>query len=78
MYRFSLFRKDIEPRCAYCVRAKTLDENTATCMKRGVVELTGYCKSFKYDPISRIPSKPPTIRGEFSAADFALVTSDEK
>lgn len=53
-----LFRKDIEPRCAYCSRANVLDENNMSCRKRGIVPLAGSCRAFRYDPLRRIPAAP--------------------
>ena len=32
-----LFRKDIEPRCAYCTRSAPLDDDSLLCAKKGVV-----------------------------------------
>ena len=32
-----LFRKDMDPRCAYCQRGSELDEDRVLCPKKGVV-----------------------------------------
>ena len=32
-----LFRKNIEPRCAYCARGARIDDGHVACVKRGVV-----------------------------------------
>lgn len=53
-----LFEKDIEPRCAYCARGAALDEENVLCPKRGVVPRAGSCRSFRYDPLKRVPPKP--------------------
>ena len=53
-----LFKKDIEPRCAYCKRGALLDEEQVMCMKKGIVSSAGACRKFKYDPLKRVPPKP--------------------
>lgn len=78
MRRSILFRKNIEPRCAYCAHAHALDEQTATCKRRGIVTLEDHCRRFKYDPLSRIPPKPAVLRGSFSANDFLLGDQDDE
>ncbi len=68
-----LFKKDIEPRCAYCRRGAVLDEERVMCMKRGVTSAADSCSRFKYDPLKRIPPKP--ISADFShlkEEDFSL------
>ena len=52
-----LFQKNIEPRCTYCQRGTPLDEEKILCTKQGVVAPGGSCRSFKYDPLKRVP--PP-------------------
>ena len=32
-----LFRKNIEPRCAYCARGARIDDGHVACVKRGIV-----------------------------------------
>ena len=34
-----LFRKNIEPRCAYCARGTRIDETHVACVRRGVVDV---------------------------------------
>ena len=48
-----------------------------TCRKRGIVPASGSCRSFRYDPIRRIPPKPAVLRTNFSDADFHLEEYDE-
>jgi hypothetical protein len=67
-----LFRRDLEPRCAYCARGTKLDDRTALCKKCGVVDLAYHCRSFQYDPFKRVPPKKPVLRGGFSQKDFSL------
>ena len=68
-----LFKKDIEPRCAYCKRGANLDEEQVMCMKKGIVSAAGACRKFKYEPLKRVPIKP--ISADFShlkEEDFVL------
>ena len=65
-----LFKKDIEPRCAYCKRGATLDEEQIMCMKKGIVSAAGSCSRFKYDPLKRVPPKP-------MAAKFSHLREDD-
>lgn len=68
-----LFAKKIEPRCAYCARATSLDEKSALCVKKGIVSAGGHCRAFQYDPLKRTPPKP--IAPDFSKLkeeDFTL------
>ena len=53
-----LFRKNIEPRCAYCAHAGRIDDNEVACPRKGIVPAGGSCRRFKYDPLKRIPPKP--------------------
>ena len=68
-----LFRKNIEPRCAYCSRGSRIDETRIACVKRGVVEDTDKCPAFRYDPLRRTPPRPATLRTEqLSPEDFQV------
>ena len=55
-----LFRKDIEPRCAYCQRGRPLGERVI-CARKGVMDPAGYCRGFVYDPLKRVPPKPARV-----------------
>lgn len=68
-----LFKKDIEPRCAYCKRCAVLDEDRILCIKKGVMSASGSCSRFRYDPLKRVPPKP--LHADFSRLreeDFSL------
>ena len=39
-----LFRKKIEPRCAYCTKGSPLNEKEVACVKRGIVSSGGSCR----------------------------------
>lgn len=67
-----LFRKDIEPRCAYCALSRPLDQDNVLCRKKGPMPQTESCRAFRYDPLRRVPPKPAVLKKNFTAADFAL------
>lgn len=67
-----LFRRDIEPSCAYCDYAERVGAELV-CDKRGSVTASDSCKAFRYDPLKRIPPRPATLRtNKFKASDFSL------
>ncbi len=69
----NLFRKKIEPRCAYCERGRDLGNGTVACVRKGVVDEAFHCRRFRYDPLKRTPPRPATLQGDrLSAEDFAL------
>lgn len=68
-----LFRKRIPKSCSYCIHSTKLDEESALCIKRGVVDLSGKCRKFSYDPCKRIPSKPKALDfRKYDGDDFSL------
>ena len=68
-----LFQKNIEPRCAYCKRGVTLDEDQILCARKGVVEPSGSCRSFRYDPLKRVPQRPVVTNfSHLKKEDFML------
>ena len=73
-----LFRKDIDPRCAYCARGSRIGEDKVACVKRGIVAPEYHCAAFIYDPLRRVPPKPAVIRGSFTDEDFLLEEEPEK
>ena len=68
-----LFDRNIEPRCAYCKRGEAVDEEQIICIKKGMVSPSGSCRSFRYDPLKRVPPKPavPSFK-RFRDEDFTL------
>jgi hypothetical protein len=61
-----LFRKEIEPRCAYCQRGSAIGDGKVACVRKGVVDDTYHCRGFRYDPLKRIPKiARPVPSGEF-------------
>ena len=68
-----LFRGNIDPRCAYCQFASTLDDRECMCVKRGVVPVEHHCRSFRYDPLRREPPRPaPPNTDHLPEKDFTL------
>ena len=68
-----LFRKDIDPRCAYCARGSRINEEQVACVKRGVVPASDRCGAFKYDPLKRVPPRPAKLdASRLSDDDFKL------
>ena len=49
------------------------DEEKILCTKQGVVAPGGSCRSFKYDPLKRVPPRPAALDTEkLKEADFSL------
>jgi len=68
-----LFRKNIDPRCAYCQRGQMINEREVACVKKGIVQMEDHCRSFKYDPLKRVPPRPAALNtSKLSEADFSL------
>lgn len=68
-----LFRKHIDPRCAYCAHGSTISETQVICIKRGVVQAEDRCGSFRYDPLRRTPQRPVDLPTEkLRAEDFEV------
>ena len=69
----SLFGKNIEPACKYCVRLMQLSPSgkDALCEHKGVVSADFHCRRYEYDPLKRIPKVTPPLQ-QFSSEDFSL------
>ena len=68
-----LFRKNIDPRCAYCQRGQMINEREVACVKKGIVQMEDHCRAFKYDPLTRVPPRPAALNtSKLSEADFSL------
>ena len=61
----ALFQKKIEPRCVYCPRSRPLAEEQVVCDQKGVMSAGSHCRSFRYDPLKRVPPRP--AKADFSA-----------
>ncbi len=68
-----LFRKNIEPRCAYCKFAASAEPETVICRKYGIRKETEHCRKFRYDPMRRVPPRPVTVDfSKYDGQDFSL------
>lgn len=68
-----LFRKNMEPRCAYCQRGHQINEREVACVKKGIMQLEDHCGAFRYDPLKRVPPRPATLDTQkLNEADFSL------
>lgn len=65
-----LFGGNIKPACRYCELAYPSGE-AYICSKKGIVKEDFSCRSFRYDPLMRIPHRPPQ-RESFCPEDFTL------
>lgn len=62
-----LFRRDMEPSCAYCERG-----TPESCRRRDPASPDG-CRAFRYDPFKRVPPRPAFLRvSKFKPSDFSL------
>ena len=67
------FRKDIEPRCAYCAHGSAVNEREVACSRRGVVDGNDHCRHFRYDLLRRVPPRPASLDPKaHSPEDFSL------
>lgn len=68
-----LFRKDMEPRCAYCSFAASAELGTVICRRKGIMPESSKCRRFRYDPLRRTPPRPiiPDFT-EYDDADYSL------
>ena len=68
-----LFRRDIEPRCAYCQRGNAISEREVVCRRKGVVAAEFHCTRFKYNPFKRVPPRPVKLEtSKLSEEDFRI------
>ncbi len=67
-----LFNKELPHSCKYCIHGKnSLFENEILCKKHGVTDPRDCCRSYKYDPIKRIPDRVKIADG-YKPEDFSL------
>ena len=68
-----LFRKKIDPRCAYCAKGRTISDEEVACVKKGIVSPEEYCGSFVYDPLRRVPPRPKQLESDrLTREDFEV------
>lgn len=65
-------KKKYSQRCDSCYYGRlTADSQSVLCVKSGIMKPDHKCKSYRYDPLKRIPEKPINLQ-KFSAEDFQL------
>ena len=57
LFKFSLFKSKIEPRCAYCTHGRALGGGQVVCPKKGVMSGGSSCRGFTYDPMKRVEGR---------------------
>lgn len=58
--------------CAICAFGKkSADSEMILCYKKGVLDPSYKCRSFKYDPLKRVPKRMPDLP-TYSAEDFKI------
>jgi len=68
-----MFRKNIDPRCAYCQKGSVLNDREVICVKKGIVPAENSCSAFRYDPMKRIPPRPAKLdTGHLREEDFQI------
>ncbi len=69
----NLFRKNIEPRCAYCDKGSQINDTEVACVKKGIVAAEHHCGAFRYDPLKRVPPRPVKLETQrLKQEDFSL------
>ena len=69
----ALFRKNIEPRCAYCTKGSAISEHEVICQRKGVVAAEFHCRGFRYDPLKRVPPRPVKLEtSKLTEDDFKI------
>ena len=63
------FRKDIEPRCAYCAHGSAVNEREVACSRRGVVD-GSLCAACRRGPPRSIPKR--THRRIFPSESYII------
>lgn len=68
-----LFRKKIEPSCAYCRCGARLEDDQILCAKKGLKTVDDKCWRFRYDPCKRVPAKAKALDfSKYEEMDFSL------
>ncbi len=72
MKKSVLNTQDKTPACGICSHGiLSPDGETVLCIKTGIRLLDSSCRSFKYDPLKRVPRRAPIVGG-FTEEDFKL------
>ncbi len=68
-----LFRKNIEPRCAYCAKGSAISDREVICSRKGIVAAEFHCRGFRYDPLRREPPRPVKLEtAKLTEEDFKI------
>ena len=68
-----MFRKSVEPACAYCRHSRKAEDEDYICVKQGIVSAWDSCRRFSYAPLRRVPESAPAPKVEgLDPADFTL------
>ena len=70
--RKSVLKLQEKEACRICAHGiLSPDGESVLCVKTGIRQLDSSCRSFKYDPLKRVPKRQPTAGG-FTKEDFEL------
>ena len=66
-------KAEVSPACGVCAHGIiSADGESVLCVKTGIRSLDSHCKSFRYDPLKRIPLRRPSGKTSFTDDDFKL------
>jgi len=55
------------------MQGSQISEREVACVKRGVVPVESHCRSFRYDPLRRVPPRPASLDvTKLTEKDFSL------
>lgn len=67
-----LNKKKYPPSCSHCRHGRIApDGGSVLCVKKGIVETDGKCRSYTYDPLKRVPMKAPKL-AEADPSEYEL------
>lgn len=71
--RQSITDKDsYEKRCGICALGRlSPDGESVLCPKKGITDVNGVCRRYKYDPLKRVPRKEAQLPS-YNKEDFEL------
>lgn len=68
----SVFNKDLPHSCSYCVYGcASLFSGEILCKKHGVTAARDSCRSYRYDPLKRVPARVK-LGDNYKPEDFSL------
>ncbi len=67
-----LFRKKMEPACAYCANGRPGENDDVICLKYGIRQPWQQCRGFRYDPLRRVPEAEPQVKADVDPSSFQL------